>query len=171
MAGYWESRKHLEYYRTVRQILEALGSLPSILDIGSWDTPVATWGTFGMRYTLDPRERPALPNVTRVFGRWPDAVDRFADSVSVVTCLQTIEHVEDPRSFVDAIFAVAEQHVVISVPYKWPAGATPYHHHDPIDKAKLELWTRRKCTRKHIVTDDGGQRLIAEYCIQPESRD
>ncbi len=53
--------------------------------------------------------------------------------------------------------------VIITVPYKWPKGMCNAHVQDPVDEAKLELWTQRKPVETSIVADWGQERLIAVY--------
>jgi len=164
---FWRTRQQCEYYWVVKQMLEAMGPRESLLDIGCWDTPVVTWGEFAERYSVDPRERPELPGVHAVLGHWPECRDKLPDSVNVVTCLQTIEHVHDVQTFVDAIFAIATETVVLSVPYRWSTDATPCHHHDPIDEAKLETWSKRK-PRQNVFADHH-TRLVSRYTLSQRS--
>lgn len=161
-ADYWASRTHLKYYETVRQILEKLGPSGSILDVGSWDTPVATWGNFRRRYRCDLVAHPPLAGVVDHVGdflswRPPELMD-------VVTCLQVLEHLPDglAQRFGRRLI-VTGQTVVVSVPYLWPPGAEPDHVQDPVDLAKLErimgspakfssvIDDGPKCTRPRLV--------------------
>jgi len=159
---FYERRKTSAYYGIVRRRLESLGPRDSILDVGSWDSPVATWGDFRVRYTVDTRQRQSLPNVTKVVGTWPEVASFFQRPVSVVTCLQVLEHVDDPRAFAEALFAVAGDCVIISVPYKWPLGTCRQHLHDPIDEAKLNRMTGR--TPRESARSNGKlARMVAIY--------
>lgn len=166
MAGYWAERQHYSYYAAIQQMLTDCGSQQSLLDIGSMDTPVATWGNFATRYTIDPRPRNPLPHVTAVVGSWPDDLELLPSRLSVITCLQVIEHVENTRRMCDAMFAAATNCVIISVPYEWPAKACHYHVHDPIDEAKLVRLVGRVPDESVIVNDDGWRRVIARYGIE-----
>jgi hypothetical protein len=148
--GYWISRANLEYYAVVRAMLESLGPLGSIADIGCEDTPVACWGVFGQRWAVDMCERQPLPGVRRIVGTWPDC-ETLLPTCDVVTCLQVLEHVAEPAPFVAALFAAARRAVIISVPWEWPAGQCKSHVHDPVDDAKLREWTHRRPAVKAIV--------------------
>jgi hypothetical protein len=163
MTGYYEQRKHYAYYRLLRQWLEQLGPQESILDIGPMDTPVVTWGTFAERWTLGPDARPDLPGVQAARGYWPANAKHVPLPVSVVTCCQVIEHLDETKEFAAALFAAATKCVIVSVPYLWPAGSCQYHVHDPIDWDKLVDLVGRKPEYWTIVTDDNWQRLIARY--------
>lgn len=160
--AFYHGRRNLEYYRVTRLWLESLGPRESILDVGSWDSPLATWGDFRLRYTVDARQRPDLPGVTKIVAEWPDAAAMFPERVSVVTCLQVLEHIREVRPFVDALFAVAGQYVVISVPDRWPAGMCRHHVHDPIDEAKLEWMTGRK-PQETVRTGESRARIVSFY--------
>lgn len=159
--GFYEKRTNSQYYSVVRGYLESLGPRNSILDVGCWDTPVATWGDFRERYTIDTRNRPALMDVKMVVGTWPKDANLFSP-VSVVTCLQVLEHITDAVPFAAALFATATEYVMISVPYKWAAGQCKWHVHDPIDEVKLEQMTGRIPESTHI-TDWPDRRIVAMY--------
>ena len=159
--SFYEGRKNSEYYAIVREILDDLGPAESIMDVGSWDSPVATWGDFRKRYTVDTRERPELPGVTKLVGEWP-AVAGQIGTVSIVTCLQVLEHIRDVRAFAETLFTAARKAVVISVPWMWPTGACEYHVHDPIDRKKLEWMVGRSADRLR-VTEQRSARMVASY--------
>jgi len=153
-AEYWENRQGLAYYQTVRQILEAAseGGLGSILDVGSWDTPVATWGDFRRRYAIDLGKAPTLPGVVSVVGdflswRPPELMD-------VVTCLQVLEHLPDgtAQRFGRRLRAVGQM-IVVSVPYMWPRGAEPDHFQDPVDLEKLERIMGAPASFSSVIPD------------------
>jgi hypothetical protein len=148
--SFYEGRKHLEYFAVVRELIESFGPLSSIADIGSLDTPVATWGNFDQRYTVDRRERPALSGVRQIVGEWPDC-QSLLPLCDAVTCLQVLEHLADPRPFCTALFAHARQAVILSVPWRWPAGSCKSHVQDPVDDTKLAAWTHRQHAIRQIV--------------------
>jgi hypothetical protein len=159
---YWEERQDMRYYQTVRRWIEELSPGAAILDVGSWDTPVATWGTFDRRYTCDLTVDPGLPGVTSHVGRFEDWA--VPEHMTVATCLQTIEHLTDENvgAFTAKLLDSA-QHVIVSVPYKWRAGEQS-HHQDPIDEAKLTgLMHGNRPVRQEIVRDGRTSRLVAHF--------
>lgn len=162
--SYWPRRSGLPYYAAVLRLLRAFGPRESILDVGCFDTPCATWGSFTRRYTIDPRARPALPGVLPIVGSWPDARTLVPLPVSVVLCLQTLEHVSDPAAFARELFAAADVAVIISVPWCWPAGATASHIHDPVDAAKLRQWTGRE--PDELVVSGKPERAVMVYLVR-----
>lgn len=163
--SYWNDRKHLNYYKDVRKLLETIGPRKSILDIGPLDTPVATWGKFDHRYTVGPNVRDPLDGVKAFLGLWPGKFPNLELPVSVITCLQVIEHLESPRDFCDSLFASADI-VIISVPYKWSKSSCSYHRHNLIDEQKLEAMTGRIPDSFLLATDGQLKRLITTYHLQ-----
>lgn len=164
--SYWGEREGLEYYATVQRILDAMGPQESILDVGCLDTPVVTWGQFRRRYTVDPENRPPLSGVWPIIGRWPDCRVWLPLPVSVVLCLQVLEHVDDPHGFAQWLFAAADTAVILSVPWGWPAGVTPGHIHDPVDAAVLYGWTGRRPDELHAIVTPA--RAVAVYRVHPQ---
>ena len=148
--SYWNSRKSLDYYQIVRKMLEDFGLMGSLLDVGCFDTPVATWGDFDQRYTVDPRNRPDLPGVLCILGSWPDC-SHLSPLCDVVTCLQVLEHLDEPEPFCAALFTHARRSVILSLPWGWPAGEEPSHVQDPVDGAKVKLWTGRNPTSCRVT--------------------
>ncbi len=57
IGTYWQSRSDFQYYKTIKQLLEDLGPSDLLIDVGGWDTPVATYGTFNERIVVDLRAR------------------------------------------------------------------------------------------------------------------
>ena len=165
MTGHYSQRADLPYYRHVKEILESLGELDSILDVGCLDVPTATWGDFRKRYTIDRLKRPVLAGVEAILGSWPE--DWTFGSVDVVTCLQVLEHIENPLPFSESLFATAQHTVIVSVPYLWPAGRCKSHVQDPIDEEKLESMTGRTPDRT-IIIDCANCRMIAVYVLADE---
>lgn len=143
-------------------MLDDLGPLDSVLDIGCMDTPTATWGTFSRRYAVDRWRLPNLPGVVGIQGEWPKCRVSLPVNFDVVACLQVLEHIQDVVPFTQAIFDVATKAVILSVPYKWSTDATPYHVHDPVDEAKLRSWTNRNPDEIRITER---KRLVALYVI------
>lgn len=145
--GYWASRRSLHYYEVVRGLLDGLtkrAPLEALLDVGTADTPVPTWGHFRARYSLDPAHSQA-----RVRALHEAGVNAFAASVAdwkpkrrfdVITCLQVLEHFEVPEASAAAkkLLSVTNR-LVVSVPHNWPANANTSNGHklDPIGVLKL----------------------------------
>lgn len=162
-ADYWDGRRELKYYETVRHLLERLGPSGSILDVGGWDTPVVTWGDFRRRYTCDLGHNPRFPGVVSHVGDF--LTWRPPELMDAVTCLQVLEHLPDgiAQRFGRRLL-VTGRTVIVSVPYLWPRDAEPDHVQDPIDLAKLERIMGRSSSFSSVI-EDGPQgtrpRLVA----------
>ena len=160
--GYWERRQGFAYYAEAVRLARAYapgGS--SVLDVGANETRVLEaldW--FERRVALDRRfvaPRRGVETVTCDFLAYvpPSAFD-------LVVCLQVLEHVPRPDAFAAKLLATGRV-VVVSVPYKWPAGLVADHLHDPIDESTLRRWTGREPSATSVVADEGKERILAVY--------
>ena len=160
--AYWQGRKDLQYYRTVQEFAEKYcpeGS--TLLDVGGGVG-------LGCRYLewFDQYDRTAVELPTKGctldgvrvvhadFLQWEP--DRQFD---LVLCLQVLEHVPDASAFARKLLTCGRV-IIISVPYRWPAGACSEHVHDPVDESKLKAWTERKPAESAVVDS----RFVAAYC-------
>jgi len=129
-------RAHYGYYVVARAWVRMLSPGSAILDVGARDSPVATWGEYANRYTVDRDVLKARPGVNTYRADWMQW--KVPETMHVTTCLQVIEHLTDEqlRPFVDKLFAHTK-HLIISVPYEWEKGVEPDHHQDPISLEKF----------------------------------
>lgn len=160
-ADYWAQRQHLKYYAAVRALLELLSPGESLLDVGGWDTPVATWGVFKRRYTCDAARDPGFAGVVSHVGDFLDWEP--PERMSVVTCLQVLEHLPDRTvQRFGAKLRKAGAVVIVSVPFCWPKGE-PSHLQDPIDARKLAGFMGGPPRRSEIVQDGRRSRIIGVW--------
>jgi hypothetical protein len=162
LSGYWETRRHMNYYReAVRLAREHVSGGDRVLDVGSEETRLlGELDGFERRVALDIRPFPPQPGVERVVA---DFLEYRPDGpFDLVLCLQVLEHVDAPGPFARKLLATGRV-VIISVPYRWPKGLEEDHIHDPIDEAKLRSWTGADPVEVCLVTDRSRQRLIAVY--------
>jgi hypothetical protein len=167
-AGYWQKRRDFAYYReVVRLAREHAPAGGAALDVGASETEVLErleW--FGRRVALDVRHVPARPGVETVVADFAkvDVGERF----DLVLCLQVLEHLPDPAPFARKVIDTGRI-AIVSVPYEWPGWVTDEHVHDPVDEAKLHLWTDREPIESAIVEDLGMERLISVYGSETRS--
>jgi hypothetical protein len=159
--GYADARSDFNYYREVVRLARLHAPAGgAAIDVGSGDTTVIdALAAFTVRMTLDRRyipPRPGIEHVTSDFLAW-DPTRHF----DLVMCLQVLEHLHNPGPFARRLFDVGGT-VIISVPYRWPAGLHPGHVQDPVDERSLESWTGRTPIET-LVVRDGRERLIAIY--------
>jgi hypothetical protein len=134
---YWEERKNYRYYKEVTDLLDDLGYKDSIIDVGSYNTPVVTYGNFDKRYRIDKEKLDPIEGVIDIQKDWLD-VDLSAD---VITCLQTLEHLDDDeiKPFCKKLKSSAET-LIVSVPYNWDEDRCEWHKQDPVDLKKVCNW-------------------------------
>jgi hypothetical protein len=147
---YWEARSHMAYYAAIRELVESLSPGASILDVGGYDTPVVTWGTFKRRYTVDAVLDPKFPGV------------KSTEKMDVVICAQVLEHLENGtvERFARKLRQTGRT-TIVSVPYCWPAGGEPSHVQDPIDIPKLARIMGGRPDRCRLVADGKRRRIVA----------
>lgn len=161
MNNYWKYRKNCKYYTKVIELVNNLNKT-SIIDIGSANTELHTFlnENYKDKVCLDINKLPEIKNVRTIksdFYKWiPDK------KYDVVTCLQVLEHLDDPKKFCKKIFETGNN-VIISVPYKWKKGFCIYHVQDPVDEEKIFSWTEKKPKETFIIEDDGVKRIICVY--------
>ena len=166
LTDYWGRRKHFRYYAEVARLArDHMPSGGSVLDVGAADTEVLgrlDW--FRRRVALDRRPARPRPGVERVVADFMDyqPPGRF----DLVLCLQVLEHLAQPEAFTRKLLLTG-RHVIISVPYRWPAGLQPNHVQDPVDEAKLRGWAGRAPVETSVVLN-GRDRLIAVFRGTPD---
>lgn len=162
--SYWEGRRDYKYYREVLRLARVHASSGGqVLDVGAHETQVLQqldW--FSRRVALDRRHVPPHPGIETVVMDF--MAYRPAAEFDLVMCLQVLEHLREPARFARKLLETGRT-VIISVPYKWPAGKIEWHVQDPVDEAKLETWTQRKPVEVSIIADEA-ERLVAVYKSQ-----
>lgn len=161
---YWTDRQEFGYFVLVRAWLNMLSQSMqrdelSLVDVGCRDTPVATWGYFDKRYTVDLTFNPRLSGVTSYVGnflKWHPP-----HHMTVVTCLQVLEHLTDEvlEPFVAKLHAIAD-FAIVSVPYEWPAGSELAHVQDPISAEKFDRMMTCPPLERAIILDGRRARMV-----------
>ena len=151
----------------VRALVERLApGAKSLIDVGSGLEGFAEeldW--IPHRVALDRRAAYSSPTVTGVVADFLTyQPDRHFD---VGLCLQVLERLPDPSHMAQKLLATAD-HVVVAVPYLWPAGLQARHKQDPVDEAKLVNWFGRRpdyqiVVEEPLVTGPANRSLIAYY--------
>ena len=167
--AYWEQRKDVLYYGEIRVLVSGLSKkAKSILDVGSAGCPYLDWFPhIPVKTSIDlkrPYVAPGVTSHTCDFLQWsPD------QKYDIVTCLQVLEHIGDAKAFAQKLLQCGSI-VVISVPYKWPAGKTATHVQDPVDEEKVLSWFNRAPNYQRICTEIIApvDRLIQVYDAIPE---
>ncbi len=159
--AYWSERKQFNYYAEVVRLSRLyVPNGGSVIDVGAgYAHLLRRFDWFTHRVALDPNTIRRQRGIERL------CIDFFEyrpeTPFDLVLCLQVLEHLDDPTRFAQKLFATG-QTVIISVPYRWPAGFYQPHVQDPVDEEKLASWTGRTPTAT-LKVRDGRERLIAVY--------
>jgi hypothetical protein len=163
--GYWETRKHLLYYKAVFQYVSVIGyNAQSIIDVGSASSKYLEWMNWiPNRSVLDFKIPKKNPDINAI------EVDFFnffpSEKFDVTLCCQVLEHVTDPERFCTKLKEISKR-LLITVPYKW-LGNAPGHIHDPVTEEKLFSWMHIKPNSSQIIHEPFREgRLIAYYDLE-----
>ena len=164
---YWDSRKHFRYVLYVQELVRILEpDAKSAIDVGARDTPIMEgFDWIEDRSTLDysnPYSSERVKGISANFFEF-DSPKHY----DLALCLQVLEHVQDAVSFAQKLFQIADR-VMITVPYKWPAGANKWHVQDPVDFNKLHSWTGREPLISAVIQERQGSRRILAYYRQTD---
>jgi len=161
---YWHYRSDSLYFQYVDFLVRVVGrDAQSILDVGSHSCPYLEWFHW-IPYKLS-IDLHAPYHSRRVHGKKIDFLEYKNDrEFDICLSLQVLEHIQDAKSFAQKLLKVGH-HVIVSVPYRWPAGANSTHVQDPIDEEKLITWFNRIPNYEIIVTEPitEKRRLISYY--------
>ena len=166
-GSYWKERQDLLYYKYLDFIIRSIGQKAvSLLDVGTGNCPYLEWFDWiPDRVSFDRRNPYTSPSVKGLEG---DLLKyKFAQSYDIVTCLQVLEHVPEPKPFASKLLELSTT-LIISVPYNWPKGKCKGHINDPVDTEVLKKWFSRDPNYSIIVEEPFRhvchERLIAIYC-------
>lgn len=172
-AEYWQERFDLIYYQAVDFIVRSIGTdARSIIDVGSGNCPYLEWFHWiDRKVSIDIIAPYSSDNVEPIRANILD--HEFEEKFDIGTCLQVLEHVDDPGPFARRLLELTDR-LIVSVPYKWPEGKTKGHVQDPVDEDKLEGWFGRPPNYQMIVQEPLGlakaRRLIAIFDADPARR-
>ncbi|MCG7384151.1 methyltransferase domain-containing protein [Paenibacillus sp. ACRRY] len=165
--SYWARRERFMYYQYIKFMVKALGDdAKSLLDVGSSNAEyVESFNWIANRYALDINKPYQSGNVKGIQMDFMEfqPTERF----DFVTCLQVLEHIQDPVPFVKKLFEVGKR-VLISVPYMWRENSEEGHIHDPVDLGKVISWIGKN-PDYHIIVEEPlfnstkNRRLICYY--------
>jgi len=172
-GAYWQKRRDLIYYHYFHFLIRCLGAdARSLVDVGSGNAPYLDWFDWiPERVSVDLQVPYQSEGVRGVKGNIHELA--FDHRFDICTCLQVLEHVPDAGAFARRLTEIGRI-VLVSVPYKWPAGSNKHHVHDPVDAAKVAAWFGRKPDYQILVREPfvkrQSTRLFAVYDVENPGR-
>jgi hypothetical protein len=156
---YWQRRRQMRYYAEVLRLARKHApQAESVLDVGPNGTPlVCELGWIPSKTVIDLGSQ-AIPGATCLQGDFLKYEPQRP--FDLVLCLQVLEHVGPAREFAQRLLG-AGRLVIVSVPYRWPAGSCQHHVQDPVDEEKLRGWMEQSFVEHKIIRDGARDRLIA----------
>lgn len=141
---YWKNRLHHDLYRlTAAKARAMFHDASSAIDVGCY--------TSGLICELDwIKRRVASDLSSAMIEHWEHVPDveyvkgdafeiDFGQTFDLVLSNQTVEHVEDPKGFVDKLLSIGRG-LIISTTYEVDAGRIEGHIQDPISLEKFKSW-------------------------------
>ena len=141
MVAYAENRKNLPYYKYLRTLLAVVSfNADSILDVGSHGVDMVSFLPCKQKVSIDlndPLEKEGIVSIKADFIEYD-----FRQKFDIVTCFQVMEHIDDVGvyKFAKKLMSLAQNLLIVSVPYKWPIGKCERHVQDPVDEEKFYKW-------------------------------
>lgn len=149
----------MRYYAEVLRLARKYApAAESVLDVGPNGTPlVCELDWIASKTVIDLCDKP-IEGATCLQGDFLQYEP--AKPFDLVLCLQVLEHIRPAGEFAQRLLS-AGRLVIVSVPYRWPAGSCKHHVQDPVDENKLSGWMQQPFLEHRIIRDGARDRLIA----------
>jgi SAM-dependent methyltransferase len=165
-GSYWRQRSDLLYYQYFRFIVRCTGARAgSILDVGSGNSPYLEWFDWiPEKVSVDIQAPYQSKTVRGIEGDIHEL--RFPERFDICTCMQVLEHIRQPEPFARRLLELGHL-VLVSVPFKWPAGTVKGHVNDPVDLDLVTAWFGRRPNYHQVVREPfvstRGSRMFALF--------
>jgi len=167
---YWENRKNFLYYKKILEICSKILEVNdnySIIDFGCFNTELIFNLKCNHKFLLDKdnfykeeqRKIIAEKNITFIKKSIYDV--EYENEFDICLCLQTLEHLDNPKKAFEIIHKSSRNYTIISLPYKWEEFKYHIHHH--IDEKVIKEWTNIDPIDSVIITDGKLKRIINTY--------
>lgn len=152
----------MRYYALAARWISEHAPASTLMDVGNGGADVIAAGVFSRRIALDREPLAPRHGIEAIEADWLTWTPTVRPDV--ITCLQMLEHLPDGEVEASARKLLENADVVIvSVPHNWPKGQCAEHFQDPVSLEKLCRWMGRAPDRYEIVSDNGRERLVAEF--------
>lgn len=169
--NYWKKRMGLVYYKKIIDICSEIlidNKNYSIIDFGCRNTELIFDLKCDKKFLLDKkntynqRQKKIIEkkNIQYVCQSIYDI--KYENEFDICLCLQTIEHLEDPKKAFELIYRASKKYIIISLPYKWVARNPNGHLHHNIEQQLIKKWTGIEPDQSFIIEDDR-DRIINVY--------
>ena len=142
--GYWADRKDHDLYAITNSFARAFfRESKSAIDVGCYTSGlICDLDWIPRRVASDVQNRLAenWKNVDGVMFVAGDAFDlKHSETFDLVISNQTVEHLDDPRGFIDKLLSLGRG-LIVSTTYEVEHGLIPGHVQDPISLSTFESW-------------------------------
>jgi 2-polyprenyl-3-methyl-5-hydroxy-6-metoxy-1,4-benzoquinol methylase len=167
---YWEKRKNNLYYQKIKQICSDLikeNENYSIIDYGCHDTEVIFDLKCKNKFLLDLNNNYSVTQKQIILEKNIKFIKdsilniKYQNEFDICLCLQTLEHLDNPKKAFEIIHKSSKNYTIISLPYQWSEFKCHLHHH--IDEEVIKEWTQIDPNESFIVQDSKVKRIINVY--------
>jgi len=168
---YWKKRKNLVYYQYIKAICSQLledNQNYSIIDYGCHNTELIFDLKCNNKFLLDKKnsyseeQKKIIAEKNIKFLEQSIYDVEYENEFDICLCLQTLEHLDNPKKAFEIIHKSSRNYTIISLPYKWEEFKYHIHHH--IDEKVIKEWTDiDHPIESFIIEDSGLQRIINIY--------
>ena len=142
--NYWTERLHHDLYRMTVALARGLFfDARSAIDVGSFTSGIIVeldWIERRVASDISSWIAPNWSHVERVQFLPSDAFAlEFPTPFDLVLSNQTVEHLEDPKGFIEKLLNLGTG-LIVSTTYETPAGLIDGHVQDPISLEKFRSW-------------------------------
>ena len=171
MRSYWQKRRERNkgyYQQIVDYAREFAPDAQTSLDVGNYGCEYV--------YELEWIPRRTVLDIIDDMYALDDRIEKIkadflalqpSQKFDLVTCLQVLEHFDDPTPFIAKLRQVQAKVLIVSLPFMWPNDRTPNHKHDPISLATIHSWMGTESAAETVITEENGtQRWMGVYVKQ-----
>lgn len=156
--NYWLRRQNFLYYAKIIEICSEIlknNINYSIIDFGCKNTEIIFELKCNKKFLFDIKNRYRKSQKEKIIKKNITFIEdsiyniNYSNEFDICLCLQTLEHLENPRLAFDLIYKASKKYIIISLPYKW-IGLEGDFHKD-IDEKVIKKWSRIEPDQSFII--------------------